>query len=113
MNRFNIARNLVLLGTLALGGCFAQGDGPEDVGQTGSEARHVVATDEGANAPRRDPGWSIVGTRKLGVDVAGAQPEPWSGFGENQDGDNSGPQPEPWVPPSSFAPDHGDKPAPK
>jgi hypothetical protein len=106
MNRFTIARNLVLLGTLALGGCFAQGNGPEDVGQTGSESRHeVVGADNTANVARSQPNLAISHTSPLGADVQGPQPEPWNG--DSEDGDNGGPQPEPWKP-LRIAPDHSD-----
>jgi hypothetical protein len=108
MNRFSIARNLVLLGALALGGCFAQGD-PEEVGQT-NDPRSELNGGRGSNVAHSERNVGISKTSPLGADVAGPQPEPWTG--DNLDGDPNGPQPEPWKNARRVAPDPDNASAP-
>ena len=103
MKRFSSIRNLVLslLGALALGGCFAQAPGPDDLSQTDDGSRHsqLVGVENGgtvASHSQSQSGLAISGSTPLGGTQMGPQPEPWTGAA---DGDpNGGPQPEPWKP---------------
>ena len=110
MKRFSSIRNLVLLtAAFALGGCFAQAPGPDDLSQTDQSRRaELVGVDTGRTPmvahSQSQGGHAISGTTPLGGANMGPQPEPWTG-GSSADGDpNGGPQPEPWKP-HKIAPD--------
>ena len=104
MKRSSITRNIVLLSSfaafaLALGGCFGQGNTPDDLGQTSNDpgSAELVGVDRvpmpTVAHSQRD--LSISGRAPLGGANFGPQPEPWAG--SSDDGDpNGGPQPEPW-----------------
>ena len=100
MNRFSIIRNLVVVGTLALVGCFGQGAGSDDLSQTDKDPRHAELVGvEGTATPtmvaHSERNLSISGTTPLGGANMGPQPEPWTGANNDP---NGGPQPEPWKP---------------
>ena len=108
MKRFSIIRNLVVVGTLALGGCFGQGTGPDDLSQTDNDPRHAELVGvEGTATPvmvaHSERNLAISGRTPLGGANMGPQPEPWTGA----NGDPNGPQPEPWKP-RRGAPDPSD-----
>ncbi|CAN5839413.1 hypothetical protein BH11MYX4_BH11MYX4_24330 [soil metagenome] len=97
MIRFNIARNLLVLAALVMGGCAAQSSSPGgDVGHSEDELNHteLVALDGNGSPILPNTERTFGKPTPVGGEANGPQPEPWNGV----DDPNGSPQPEPWRP---------------